>query len=313
MSSNLVVSYTPGADRNNFSGFIGMQFTLTGGLDLSVNSLGLRMATGNSGNHTVYLLSNADAVLASANVSLTGGSVGTFYYTGIIPVSITAAGTYKITTNVTSGGQNWSDQGPVTLAQAGSSVAIFSGTNSGFGINNSNQMYAGVDMSWVTPNTPQLPYWNNRPFSNLLSYTDPLLSDDIEVWYRNSIIQQRKSLQTEWITPNISIRKMIYYDVVLPPDKSVSIQKMIYYDVLSPPDKSVSIQKIISYAVLEPKSNSISIGKLLHHVVIESPPPLPARRTASKFSNFFQKRPSIRNRKGLIIPSGKRIYVFMIT
>jgi hypothetical protein len=84
---------SPGNVASSGNYYVGYKFVPTN--NLSVTSLGLLMATGNTGSPVVYLL-NTGGVLASAAVALTGGTVGVTYYTSISPVALTAGTTYYI-------------------------------------------------------------------------------------------------------------------------------------------------------------------------------------------------------------------------
>jgi hypothetical protein len=144
--TNLIASYTPGLDRNDFSGYVGQQFIPTA--SVTITSLGIRMATGNTGTRTVYLLDHTETVIASAVITL-GGSVGTFYYASITGTVITSGLIYKLTTQVVNAGDFWSDDGAVTLNGAGTNASIYSPTgNSGFVTFAAGQTYVGLDMTW---------------------------------------------------------------------------------------------------------------------------------------------------------------------
>ena len=158
--------------------------------------------------------------------------------------------------------------------------------------------------------TAQLP--SNGPISRILlnssSYNDQTFIEDENSSLR---IITKKSKGTVWSQSLESIYKFVQYDVIGPSDTALSVNKTLQYTVLLPPDNNVSVNKSVQYVVLLPPDNRVSVNKSVQYVILEALAPLPASRTASKFSNFFQQRSSARNRRGLSIPSGKRIYVFM--
>lgn len=163
-AANLVVSYSPGNDRNDFTGFVGHQFTV-GSSPVTFKQLGLRCATGNSGNHTVYIVDGSNTTLVSTVVNLTGCTTGTFYYANCTSTTLSASTQYFIVTGVTNSGQMWANDiggagGTMTLNSAivvnngtTSPQAIFSTTLGSFSTNNTGTAYAGVDASTTSAAT----------------------------------------------------------------------------------------------------------------------------------------------------------------
>ena len=147
MANNIVSSFSPGADRNNFTGFVGMKFTPV--VPMFVTALGCRMATGDTSS-TVNLSNAAGTILATGSVSFSGGSVGTFYYVAVTGVSLTPGTSYFLTASETSGGQLWSDFGAVAL----NSSAVIAGRASGtvlssLSVTAGSTSYVGVDLQFV--------------------------------------------------------------------------------------------------------------------------------------------------------------------
>ncbi len=141
----LVLSYTPGSDRNDFTAWLGFSFTATA---FTVHSIGLRCATGNSGNHDVYLFTGGSQVIHGV-VNPTGCTIGTFYYDSTItPTLLTNGMTYQLYAAETIGGQNWADLGALTLTALGSvPMSIFSVDNgSSFVSVTTDTAYVGVDL-----------------------------------------------------------------------------------------------------------------------------------------------------------------------
>lgn len=141
---NLKNTYTKGADRNNFSGFLGIQFTATN--SGSVSSLGVCAATGNTGNLTVYLLNSSSVVLGSVAINLTGSTAGTFYYGSITPAAITAGASYRIVAQAVSG-TNFNDVASCTVNNATGVTGVFNSgpVTAGYSTFGSGSMYFGFD------------------------------------------------------------------------------------------------------------------------------------------------------------------------
>ncbi len=76
-----VTSQTFGTIRNNYSGFIGMQFRV-GNNPITVSALGRIVAPGNTGSHLVKILdasTGIDVTGASATVATAGVAAGTLH------------------------------------------------------------------------------------------------------------------------------------------------------------------------------------------------------------------------------------------
>src|SRR5882724_2914371 len=84
-SGPFVIAYGNSSPRNDFSGFVGMSFTV-GGNDLSVQALGRVCLSGNANTHSVKLVNasnGADVAGASVSVGMPGCSVGQFVYSNL--------------------------------------------------------------------------------------------------------------------------------------------------------------------------------------------------------------------------------------
>ncbi len=145
MATFLIATYTAGSDRNDATLYIGMSFTAA---SASVDQLGVRATSGNTGNRTVYLLDSLSNVVASAVVDLTGSSSGTFYYTSITPVAMIGGNTYYLAVLAPGGSQFWTNQGPVTInSTLGTSpISTFSVDNVTYNNVLPDYCYVGVDM-----------------------------------------------------------------------------------------------------------------------------------------------------------------------
>jgi len=111
----------PGTMRNDFSGFVGMRFTV-GGAPLIISQLGRWVVAGNSQTHTLKLAdaSGNDLPGGSASLNLNGLGGGQYAYAPLTASITLAANTsYYLTTGETTGGDQWYDHGPVTAGSAG--------------------------------------------------------------------------------------------------------------------------------------------------------------------------------------------------
>jgi hypothetical protein len=133
--------------RNNFGGFVGMEFTV-GGSALSVSALGRLCAPGDTGTHTVELVSVGTGVaVATASVNMMGCTVGEYQYAALAnTVSLGANTAYYVASQEVYGGDRWYD---VSAVQAASVAVVngavwFDGTNWRGG--------GGLNTSYVAPN-----------------------------------------------------------------------------------------------------------------------------------------------------------------
>src|SRR6185295_14376093 len=96
-SSSLLVSYTPGSDRNDFTGEVGVRIGI-GTADIPINWIGARRhSSAQTGTHTVKLYEwFSDTVVASAAIDYTGIAVGDFAWTSVSPVTLLANGYYAL-------------------------------------------------------------------------------------------------------------------------------------------------------------------------------------------------------------------------
>lgn len=103
--------------RNDFSGFVGMRFTV-GSTPLDVTSLGRICVAGNSGTHTVKFVldsTGVDVPGASAGVNMAACSAGQFVYTALgSPITLLANTAYYLASQETAGGDQWYDHGLLT-------------------------------------------------------------------------------------------------------------------------------------------------------------------------------------------------------
>ena len=114
---------TFGRQRNDFSGWAGMRFTV-GPSALTVTALGRMFIAGNSGVHAIKIvkaLDGSDVAGGSASITLQGGTAQQFKYVALPAPLVLAANTpYYIVSQEFSGGDLWYDYSPVTNTTAAS-------------------------------------------------------------------------------------------------------------------------------------------------------------------------------------------------
>jgi len=109
--------------RNDFSGWVGMKFTV-GTHPLTVTALGRIFASGNSGTHTVKLVGasdGSDVMDGSVTISMVGGMPGEFTYSLLAtPVILAANTSYYLVSFEDLNGDGWYDNNTrVTTANVG--------------------------------------------------------------------------------------------------------------------------------------------------------------------------------------------------
>ena len=142
LTNFFTASYT--GTRNNFTGSLGFEFTPT--QNLTVTALGRSVSGSMNNSHTIYIwqVSNPSSPLTSATVTPSSPTDSLGYkYVTITPVQLTSGTTYRISSDETSGGDNWMDSSSITnhSAIATISQAVYSSTagtypsNTGTGAN----------------------------------------------------------------------------------------------------------------------------------------------------------------------------------
>ena len=147
----LLTSYSapPSFARNDFSGSVGMSFTVTQSSTMVVSSLGRICLSGNTGTHTVKLVNSAtgkDVPAASASVLMAGCTAGQFTYASLPnAVQLPSGSSYYLVSQEVSGGDTWYDVGAVSAQGASINSSIYSWN--GTWVNNSDGA-----RSYVPPN-----------------------------------------------------------------------------------------------------------------------------------------------------------------
>jgi len=160
LTTPYVESYVAGTIRNNYGGWVGMQFTV-GPSPVTVKDLGRIMAPGNSATHTVKLIKMSDGQDVpggSVSLSMSGGTVGQFKYTALPgPVILAANTSYLLMTEEAFGGDTWHDVN-TTVTTTGVAVVTSGAYGSGPGAwspyGGGNQTYGPVNFKYDTGASP---------------------------------------------------------------------------------------------------------------------------------------------------------------
>ncbi len=154
-TTNYLTSFTLGARRNNFTGWVGMRITV-GGSPVTVASLGRIVAAGDTGSHTVKIVdgsSGQDLTGGSVSVSMSGGKAGSLAYALLAaPVTLNANTTYYIVSQENSGGDAWYDVNTAiqTASVAAETTGVYSYDGATYNFYGSaNQSYGPVDFLYA--------------------------------------------------------------------------------------------------------------------------------------------------------------------
>jgi len=119
-----------------------------------LTSIGRLCLTGDSGNHTLYIVNAADSILLTATVNMAGCQANTYVYTTAC-LHLTARTSYYILSTETGGAEPWSDgtSGTVTTSAATLNIGAFSTSvpYSGGPISSSNgyAMFVGLNFTYA--------------------------------------------------------------------------------------------------------------------------------------------------------------------
>lgn len=155
-----VTNKTTGTLRNNFTGFVGMKFTV-GTSPLNVTSLGRIFVSGNSGTHIVKIVNAStgnDVVGASVSINMTLGSAANgFKYMALpAPITLAANSAYYIVSQEASGGDQWYDSNTILTTTGVASVnnAIQRSGTSWVAAGSGNNSYVPVDFKYSASTPP---------------------------------------------------------------------------------------------------------------------------------------------------------------
>lgn len=111
---------------------LGMRIVV-GASPITITQLGRYVHSGDTGeNLPMNLYDSGCSVLATVSVSTSGGTTGTFVYSAITPIVLSAGGTYYLTCTFDGGGDQWSNNGTTitTTGVAGTLASLSSCANS---------------------------------------------------------------------------------------------------------------------------------------------------------------------------------------
>jgi hypothetical protein len=133
--------------RNDFSNFVGMQFTV-GSSAITVGALGRLCVAGNSGTHTIKLVNastGTDIAGGSLALSMAGCTAGQFRYAALPSgVTLSANTAYYVASLEVAGGDQWYDFGTVSTTNVAA-------------VNNSIYLSGSTWVTWGGANTSFVP------------------------------------------------------------------------------------------------------------------------------------------------------------
>jgi List-Bact-rpt repeat protein len=172
--------------RNDFSGWIGMQLTL-GSSPLTVTALGRIFLPGNSGTHSVKLVravDGADVPGGSASIPMSGGTAGQFQYAFLpTPVTLSANTAYYLVSQEVNGGDKWYEHGVLSstgVATVSSSVYSYNG--SWFSVDGPNTSYGPPNFLYSIDSAPPPPPDPNPQFVTGYNLNNRSLRNDFTGW-----------------------------------------------------------------------------------------------------------------------------------
>jgi hypothetical protein len=145
----LTVTYAPGAARDDFTGELGVRILINE--TRTFTWIGKPNGGGNTGLHRVRVYEwFGDTVVAEGMVDMTGCPLGEMAWVQVPAFTLLAAGYYAILYNATaSTGQNWSNQGTVTMKPfIGNIYDVYRVPGGAMYASGANLSYVGVDIGW---------------------------------------------------------------------------------------------------------------------------------------------------------------------
>jgi hypothetical protein len=147
-TSSLLTAYTPGTDRNDFTGEVGVRLGI-GASPFTVSWVGARRhSSAQTGTHTVKLYEwFGSTVERTAIIDYTGVAVGSYAWTAITPITLTAGGYYALLMVVTAfDGQTWCNPGAATYT--GMANVYDSYYAGGLQTGGAGSAFIGLDLGW---------------------------------------------------------------------------------------------------------------------------------------------------------------------
>jgi len=150
-TSWLNISYTPGSDRNDFNGEVGVRWGI-GVTNISFTWMGARcLKTGDSGTRKLNLYEwFSSSKVATATIDFTGKNAGEYAWVQVPQYTMLANGYYALLMEVSVGMQVWANPGPTVFNS--SIVNIYDsykdGTAGALSTGLVNSQFIGVDVGW---------------------------------------------------------------------------------------------------------------------------------------------------------------------
>jgi len=147
-SESILVSYTPGTDRNDFTGEVGVRLGI-GGAPFTVNWLGAR-CNGYGGTRTVKIYEwFSDSAVALAVIDYTGKAAGEYAWTAIPPLTLAANGYYAMLMAVTAGdGMWWKNPGATSFIGMANIYDCYRVPGGGLSTGGAGAQFIGLDLGW---------------------------------------------------------------------------------------------------------------------------------------------------------------------
>lgn len=149
--SPFMTAATIGSTRNNTDGLLGFTVTV-GASNMIVTDLGRWRFSGNSQTHSVRIYKNIVGLplIVSASIDMSSGTIGTWKYATITPVTLDAGVSYHIVSEEFNGGDIWGDDNVSGITTTADGTIIFSVYSLNGGVSFQNN--AGGVKSYVPPN-----------------------------------------------------------------------------------------------------------------------------------------------------------------
>jgi len=151
-TASLVMSFTPGSSRNDYTGEVGWRAGI-GAANVPFSWIGIQYSGGNRTPRRVFVYEwFANTPIAQADIDVTSTALGGWAWAPVAPATMLANGYYGLALKVTAGdGQTWTNPGPTTVKP--SIINVYSTyldtiTVPGFSTGVIDTQYVGLDLGW---------------------------------------------------------------------------------------------------------------------------------------------------------------------
>jgi hypothetical protein len=150
-TSSLITSFTPGSDRNDFTGEVGVRLGV-GTTGIPFTWMGARRhSAAQTGVHTLNLYEwFADTLVRTASIDYTGVAVGSYAWVSVPSTTLLANGYYALLMPVTAfDGQTWCNPGVITFQSSIVNVYdCYRVPASALATGTPNDAFIGLDLGW---------------------------------------------------------------------------------------------------------------------------------------------------------------------